>query len=56
MVAAVRNEKDFQKAVLKIAYFDGTADSIQDNTFIPEVLVTAKRMNKTEKAAYKKEL
>ena len=51
-VVAVRNEKDLLKAIIKIVYFDGTAKSVLDNTFILDVLVTAKRMNKTEKAAY----
>jgi len=27
-LAAVRNEKDLRKAILKIAYYDGTSDSV----------------------------
>jgi len=40
-VLAVRNEKDLRKAILKIAYYDGTAESVLDNTFILDVLITA---------------
>ena len=45
-----------KKAILKIAYHDGTAKSVLDNTFVLDVLVIAKGMHKMEKAAYQKEL
>jgi len=55
-VSAVRNEKDLKRAIIKIAYHTDTEEAVLDNTFVLDVLVTAKKMNKTEKAAHLKEL
>lgn len=55
-VLVVPNEKDLKRAIIKIAYHTDTEEAVLDNTFVLDVLVTAKKMNKTEKAVYLKEL
>ena len=55
-MSAVRNEKDLKRAIIKIAYHTDTEEAVLDNAFVLDVLVTAKKMNKTEKSAYLKEL
>ena len=55
-MSAVRNEKDLKRAIIKIAYHTDTEEAVLDNAFVLDVLVTAKKMNKMEKATYLKEL
>ena len=47
-MSAVRNNKDLKRAIIKIAYHADIEDSVLDNTFVLDILVTAKTMNKTE--------